>query len=372
MSVQPTPSLGRHAAECKICSHTQRGEIERDFINWYSPAAITKTYGLKNRASVYRHAHALGLFPKRSRNVRAALEKIIEQAGEVQVNAAAVVSAVTAYARINARGELIERTETVNLNALFERMSVDELERYAKEGILPEWFELHGRTYPHWSILSATSIGIRGKELRDKICGPIVPLHEDPAYSRRTDASGEFQHCFYREPRAGDLLRWEHVRVMYGPEMRASELLPQIEAWHRQLPDLPCPIKVLDGYVLKRARDGSWFEDDSPTWFDHWDKVENEANAAREDANLQLASDSVVLGVTFLGVVSGKHRCRPATDGELRQPETDEFFREIWCTEPQSAAPPGRVWLRNRKNGFYGTVAVEDTPGRGLQLRKTL
>lgn len=134
-------SPGRHAAECKICSHPQREEIERDFVNWRSPGSIAKQYGLRNRASVYRHAHALGLFPKRQRNVRAALEKIIERAGEVEVNAAAVVSAVSAYARINSRGELIERTETVNLNALFERMSVDELDRYAKDGALPDWFE---------------------------------------------------------------------------------------------------------------------------------------------------------------------------------------------------------------------------------------
>jgi len=75
-------------------------------------------------------------------------------------------------------------------------------------------FELHGRTHPDWSTFSATSIAATGKELRDNICGPIVPLHEDPTYSRRTDASGEFQHCFDREPRAGDLLRWEHVRTM--------------------------------------------------------------------------------------------------------------------------------------------------------------
>jgi len=26
-------SPGRHAAECKICGHAQRDEIERDFIN---------------------------------------------------------------------------------------------------------------------------------------------------------------------------------------------------------------------------------------------------------------------------------------------------------------------------------------------------
>jgi hypothetical protein len=103
-------NLGRHAAECKICAHAQREEIEHDFVNWRSPASIAKHYKLTNRASVYRHAHALGLFPRRQRNVRAALERIIERAGEVEVNAAAVVSAVGAYARINAAGQWVERS----------------------------------------------------------------------------------------------------------------------------------------------------------------------------------------------------------------------------------------------------------------------
>jgi hypothetical protein len=53
-----------------------------------------KQYGL-SRDSIYRHAHALGLMDKRRRNVRAALEKIIEKAGDVEVSATAVVSAVS-------------------------------------------------------------------------------------------------------------------------------------------------------------------------------------------------------------------------------------------------------------------------------------
>lgn len=138
--MSPTVSAGRHAAECKICSHENREEIERDFINWRSPATIAKHYKLANRASVYRHAHALDLFPKRQRNVRAALEKIIERAGEVEVSATAIVSAVSAYARINAAGQWVERSERVDLNQLFDRMTATELERYARDGKLPEWF----------------------------------------------------------------------------------------------------------------------------------------------------------------------------------------------------------------------------------------
>jgi hypothetical protein len=133
-------NLGRHAAECKICAHAQREEIERDFINWRSPAEIAKSYKLANRASVYRHAHAFGLFSKRQRNVRAALEKIIERAGEVEVNAAAVVSAVGAYARINSVGQWVDRSERVDLNQLFDRMSTQELDQYARDGKLPDWF----------------------------------------------------------------------------------------------------------------------------------------------------------------------------------------------------------------------------------------
>jgi hypothetical protein len=82
----------------------------------------------------------MGLMDKRRRNVRAALERIIEKAGEVDVNAASVVGAVSAYARINSRGEWVERAETVNLNELFQRMTSSELEAYAKAGTLPDWF----------------------------------------------------------------------------------------------------------------------------------------------------------------------------------------------------------------------------------------
>jgi len=145
MSPQCNPesavSLGRHKPTCSVCRHAQREEIETAFIGWRSPAAIAEEYGLADRASVYRHAHALGLFPKRQKNIRAALERIIEKAGEVDVTASAVVAAVQAYAKINAAGEWIDRTENTSMNELYERMSNQELEEYAQRGKLPEWFE---------------------------------------------------------------------------------------------------------------------------------------------------------------------------------------------------------------------------------------
>lgn len=133
-------SRGRHSAECKICSHAEREEIERAFVEWNSVNSIAARYSI-SRDSMYRHAHAFQLLDKRRRNVRAALEKIIEQADTVEVNAAAVVTAVAAYARINAAGQWIDRSERVDLNQLFEKMSAAELEAYASKGILPGWFE---------------------------------------------------------------------------------------------------------------------------------------------------------------------------------------------------------------------------------------
>ena len=131
---------GRHERCCKICSHKKREDIEQDFVAWKSPIAIAKEYGLADRMNVYRHANALGLFEKRRRNIRAALERIIERAGDVEVTASAVVNAIQACAKINAQGQWIDRTEHVNLNELFDRMTHDELEAYAKDAKLPDWF----------------------------------------------------------------------------------------------------------------------------------------------------------------------------------------------------------------------------------------
>jgi hypothetical protein len=139
-------SPGRHEYQCTICSHNQREDIEHAFVNWEKPSRLAKKYSV-SRDSIYRHAHALNLFEKRRRNLRAALERLIEKADDVEVNAAAVVSAVSALARINAKGEWVERTETVNVNALFDRMTAEELDTYAREGKSPEWFgEITGAT----------------------------------------------------------------------------------------------------------------------------------------------------------------------------------------------------------------------------------
>jgi hypothetical protein len=133
------PDLSRHSRTCKICNHPRRAEIEDDFVRWKNPAKIAREYGLRDRSSIYRHAHATKLFLKRGRNIRAALETIIEQADSVPVNASAVTQAIALYARMNAQGELVEPSSQITFHDLFEQMSAEELEAYAKDGTVPPW-----------------------------------------------------------------------------------------------------------------------------------------------------------------------------------------------------------------------------------------
>ncbi len=102
------PHPGRHARICSICCHPDRDAIEEDFIHWHSPSDIAFDYHLPDRSSVYRHAHATGLFARRSRNLRFVLENLLERVDKVKVTAHAVIRAVRAYTRINDAGEWIE------------------------------------------------------------------------------------------------------------------------------------------------------------------------------------------------------------------------------------------------------------------------
>jgi hypothetical protein len=127
------------ATRCTICKHPQRDEIEKEFVAWTSVAEIVKTYNIPERSSMYRHARATGLFEKRDRNVKMALGKIVERAGEIVPNASAIVAAAVALAKINGDGRYIERREVLSLTPIFERMTARELEDYASTGTLPVW-----------------------------------------------------------------------------------------------------------------------------------------------------------------------------------------------------------------------------------------
>ncbi len=135
-------SPGRHERDCKICRNTAREQIEADFCSWEPISQIVNKYHLGSRAALYRHAKALDLFPARDRNLAMALGRFIEKALTARkVPVSAAIQAIGILARLNRRGQIVSRTESEQINSLFDRMSMQELEAYAASGKLPEWAE---------------------------------------------------------------------------------------------------------------------------------------------------------------------------------------------------------------------------------------
>ncbi len=87
-------TLRRHRAQCQICRHPDCAEIEQEFLDWTTPREIAETYHLGSYRTVYRHAHALGLFEARGATLRFALDRLIEHVSQVTPTAAVVLAAI--------------------------------------------------------------------------------------------------------------------------------------------------------------------------------------------------------------------------------------------------------------------------------------
>ena len=97
----PTPvDPERHARNCAICRSPHRFEIENAFLHWVSPHDIFDEYDLPSRMTVYSHAHATGLYEFRRRNLRSALDRLIEQADSARVSGDCVLRAIRAHSQL--------------------------------------------------------------------------------------------------------------------------------------------------------------------------------------------------------------------------------------------------------------------------------
>jgi len=110
---KPRAASTRHARRCNVCKHPDREAIELEFLSWRSPGDIANDHGIADRSSIYRHAHATGIFRRRRQTIRLALEPLLEQACIVSVTASSIISAARLYAQMSDTGELIPRTKTV-------------------------------------------------------------------------------------------------------------------------------------------------------------------------------------------------------------------------------------------------------------------
>lgn len=113
-------SFEHHRRKCTICHHPDREAIEELFINWHSPQSIRGLFAIYHPfdwSAVYRHARAAGLYAKRSKNLRAVLDLLLEGATHVKPTAHGVIAAVRAYSCLTEEHQWVEperRTHIVN------------------------------------------------------------------------------------------------------------------------------------------------------------------------------------------------------------------------------------------------------------------
>ena len=108
------PKSARHSRKCKICNSPDREDIDQAYIHWVSLRRIVFEYtDVTSEVSLYRHAIATGLFSRRRSRFQHALDRIIEQAGDIRPSADAVIRAIRASSMLNENGHWDEPTRRV-------------------------------------------------------------------------------------------------------------------------------------------------------------------------------------------------------------------------------------------------------------------
>jgi predicted DNA-binding protein YlxM (UPF0122 family) len=131
-------SLGRHRAQCSICSHPNCDQIEEQWLDWVSPERTADIFKV-SRFAIYRHCRALNLFVKRRKNRMRIYERMAERADVTELSSASVLAAVKIYDTWASRMESAP-VQSADPRRLLEKMSLEERERFVRDGSLPEWF----------------------------------------------------------------------------------------------------------------------------------------------------------------------------------------------------------------------------------------
>jgi hypothetical protein len=99
-STSKRPSFSRHRRKCAVCSHPQRAAIEDAFLRFRSPSILASDYDVPRR-TIYRHACALGLFPRRNLRLAHSLELIMEKADRFEPTPDDIITAVDRYRKFD-------------------------------------------------------------------------------------------------------------------------------------------------------------------------------------------------------------------------------------------------------------------------------
>jgi len=109
----PAPDLARHARKCAVCAHPDRDAIEGDFVRWAALERIAAQYNLSDRSTLYRHAHATGLFARRKQELGRVLESILEAAETCTLDTAdMIIRAARLYTHLDDYGRWFEPPRT--------------------------------------------------------------------------------------------------------------------------------------------------------------------------------------------------------------------------------------------------------------------
>ena len=111
-AARPAVDPKRHERRCTVCSHPEREAIEEAFIHWRWLSPMDRDIDLPRTDSIYRHAHAFGLYEQRSRNRRYSLENIIERSERVPATADSVIRAIRACSCLKTNGEWVDPPTT--------------------------------------------------------------------------------------------------------------------------------------------------------------------------------------------------------------------------------------------------------------------
>jgi hypothetical protein len=188
---------------------------------------------------------------------------------------------------------------------------------------------LHGYMTPSFRELEGTAAYARGRDLTDQAEEQVE--HGEPKAESR--AASCFEKVFNRPPESGDILWFWQLRAV-GITSEHFLLNKFIEAWGRQIKDMPCPLRVEGDKVLARTKapkvdapiEWEEYEDSDITWLKHeWRDIEQECGVAGELKDGPLSDFvPIVPGVVFLDAGN----CRPATQQEL-EGRQDESIRNI-------------------------------------------
>ncbi|MGB6876297.1 MAG: hypothetical protein WBD87_09720 [Candidatus Acidiferrales bacterium] len=106
------PGFERHSRKCCICRHPHVDAIEEIYLNWYSGRDICAFFHLNDPDIVYRHGHAAGLDVLRRQNVRAVIERFIEQWPRIKVSSSTIIRSIRALSCLDDKGHWADLPST--------------------------------------------------------------------------------------------------------------------------------------------------------------------------------------------------------------------------------------------------------------------